>query len=117
MNLGPTIGGSGKARSIRDRALGGMALDYGPVQLAVLSELDPSDLIITATAVGLLVYGLIIYVNPAVKAAFEMARQGRSPQQILAAFNPYQPTFYPPAGASPTGGESAAGDQPFGQGS
>ena len=68
------------------------------------------------TAVGLLVYGLIIFVNPAVKAAFEMARQGRSPEQILAAFNPYQPTFYPPAGSSPFGGGSTTGERPPAEG-
>lgn len=65
------------------------------------------------TAVGLLVYGLIIFVNPAVKAAFEMAKQGQSPEQILAAFNPYQSTFYPPANAPPATGESPAGERPF----
>ena len=66
------------------------------------------------TAIGLLVYGLIIYVNPAVKAAFEMARQGRSPEQILAAFNPYQPTFYPPVGPPPPTGDSPAVERPYG---
>src|SRR5262249_53878443 len=65
------------------------------------------------TAVGLLVYGLIIFVNPAVKAAFEMARQGRSPEQILAAFSPYQPTFYPPDATAPPTGGPPAGERPF----
>jgi hypothetical protein len=68
------------------------------------------------TAVGLLVYGLIIFVNPAVKAAFGMARQGRSPEQILAAFNPYQPTYYPPSRSSPIAGGSTTGDPPPAEG-
>jgi len=49
-----------------------------------------------------------------VNAAFEMRRQGRTADQILAAFNPYQPTLYgsatpaappnqPPFGQSPLG--------------
>jgi len=63
------------------------------------------------TAVGLLVYGLIIFVNPAVKAAFEMARQGRSPEQILAAFNPYQATFYSPPPPQPPASESPSTDR------
>lgn len=44
------------------------------------------------TAIALLVFGLIIFLDPAVKAAFEMARQGRTTDQILAAFTPYQST-------------------------
>jgi hypothetical protein len=60
------------------------------------------------TAVGLLVYGLILYMNPAVKAAFQMVEQGQTVDQVLAAFNPYQQTYYqqqPP----PLGG----GERPF----
>jgi len=62
------------------------------------------------TALALLVYGLILHLNPAVTAAFEMGRLGRTADQILAAFNPYQPTLYgsappnqPPFGQSPFG--------------
>jgi hypothetical protein len=42
------------------------------------------------TAVALLVWGLILMLNPAVKAAFEMGEQGYAPDQILAAFMPYR---------------------------
>jgi uncharacterized membrane protein HdeD (DUF308 family) len=68
------------------------------------------------TAIGLLVYGLILFLNPAVKAAFEMARQGHTPDQILAAFSPYQTTFYapnPPPGAP--GQPPLGGERPFGE--
>jgi len=46
------------------------------------------------TAVGLLVYGLILFLNPAVKAAFQMVEQGQSVDQVLAAFSPYQQSYY-----------------------
>lgn len=49
------------------------------------------------TSIALLVYGLIVYCNPEVTAAFAMRKQGHSPDQILAAFNPYQqPTYQAP---------------------
>ncbi len=62
------------------------------------------------TAIGLVVYGLVLFLNPAVKAAFQMVEQGHSVEQVLAAFSPYpQQTYYqPPApptappGAPPT---------------
>ena len=38
------------------------------------------------TSIAVLVYGLIIYLNPAVKAAFDMGQQGMSGDQILASF-------------------------------
>lgn len=38
------------------------------------------------TSIGVLVYGLIVYMNPAVKAAFEMGKQGMSGDQIVASF-------------------------------
>jgi uncharacterized protein len=47
-----SAGGSGKSAAHRNRVQGQMALDYGGVDLASLDELDPDDLIITATAVG-----------------------------------------------------------------
>lgn len=47
-----SAGGSGRARSKRDLELGRMALGYGPIKFAALDELAPSDLILTATAVG-----------------------------------------------------------------
>ena len=51
------------------------------------------------TGVAILVYGLIVYLNPAVASAFQMGSSGQSPAEILAAFAPYrQPTYGPPPG-------------------
>jgi uncharacterized membrane protein HdeD (DUF308 family) len=44
------------------------------------------------TAIALIVFGLLILLDPAVIAAFQMARAGRSIGQILAAFDPEQAT-------------------------
>ena len=67
------------------------------------------------TAVGLLVYGLILHLNPGVRAAFELGRQGHSADQILAGFAAVQPGYFgsfpPPVGPPPGGGE-----RPFGSG-
>ena len=41
------------------------------------------------TAIGLLVWGLIAYLNPSVMQAFEMGEQGESPEQIMQHFSPY----------------------------
>ena len=38
------------------------------------------------TSVALLVYGLIVYLNPEVKLAFQMAERGMSKEQIMASF-------------------------------
>lgn len=40
------------------------------------------------TAIGLAVYGLLVYLNESVVAAFEMGDAGRSPMEINAAFPP-----------------------------
>jgi len=66
------------------------------------------------TAIGLLVYGLILHLNPAVSAAFEMGRQGRTADQILAAFNPYQPTLYGSATPASPPNQPPIGESPFG---
>jgi hypothetical protein len=66
------------------------------------------------TALALLVYGLILHLNPAVTAAFEMARQGRTAEQILAAFNPYQPTLYASAPPAAPPNQPPFGQSPFG---
>jgi hypothetical protein len=66
------------------------------------------------TAVGLLVYGLILHLNPAVQAAFDMGRQGRTANQILAAFNPYQPTLYGSATPATPPNQPPFGQSPFG---
>lgn len=47
-----SAGGSGRKAVERQRALGRMALTYGGVDFAALDELDPDDIIITATGVG-----------------------------------------------------------------
>lgn len=41
------------------------------------------------TAIGLLIYGLIVYLDNSVKQAFELGDQGYAPDQIDALFNPY----------------------------
>ena len=41
------------------------------------------------TAIGLLIYGLIVLLNASVKEAFELGAQGYAPDQIDAMFNPY----------------------------
>src|ERR1051326_4700476 len=64
------------------------------------------------TSLGLLVYGLTLHLNPAVKMAFEMGRQGKTADQILAAFTLYQPGYYPPPFGPP--GQMPAGESPFG---
>lgn len=47
-----SAGGSGRKAVERQRRLGRMALDYGGVEFASLAELDPDDVVITATGVG-----------------------------------------------------------------
>lgn len=47
-----SAGGSGRARAERDRRIGMQALDYGPLALAALDELDDDAGIIVATGVG-----------------------------------------------------------------
>jgi uncharacterized membrane protein HdeD (DUF308 family) len=67
------------------------------------------------TAIGLLIYGLILFLNPAVKAAFAMAQQGQSAEQILAVFSPFQASYYPPA-SPPLSLDNPppTGEKPFG---
>jgi len=50
------------------------------------------------TSIAMLVYGLVVYLNPAVKAAFEMGEQGMSVDQIL-------PSFAAPNYAAPPPGQ------------
>jgi len=51
------------------------------------------------TSIALLVYGLMVYLNPAVVAAFDMGAQGMGGNAILANFAAPQP----PAGPPPSG--------------
>ncbi len=61
------------------------------------------------TALALLVYGLVIFLHPAVVAAFEMRRQGYAVDAILAAFMPYPPMQYPAQPQLPPGNEPRPG--------
>jgi hypothetical protein len=61
------------------------------------------------TAIGMLVYGLIIHLDPAVVAAFKMVAQGKTASQVLAAFDPNQAAYYsPPSSPSPSGSDPIA---------
>ncbi|HEX5104394.1 MAG TPA: hypothetical protein VFV87_11315 [Pirellulaceae bacterium] len=42
------------------------------------------------TGIALLVYGLVVYLNPAVRLAFDMGSQGLAASQILGSFVPYR---------------------------
>jgi hypothetical protein len=54
------------------------------------------------TGLAILIYGLIVLLNTAVKMAFDMGDQGMSTDQILAAFMPYRPAAgQPPASPWP----------------
>jgi hypothetical protein len=50
------------------------------------------------TSIGLMIYGLIVLMNDSVRQAFDLAKQGNSPDQIDAFFNPwvYQQQYQPP---------------------
>jgi len=63
------------------------------------------------TAIGMLVYGLIVYLNPAVQAAFVMGEQGLSPDEILNSFLPYPPQQF----GQPQFGQAPYGQPPPGQ--
>lgn len=63
------------------------------------------------TAIGLLIYGLILFLNPAVRAAFDMVAKGQTVDQVFAQFNPYQQTYYQQP--QPPGGPSPEGERPF----
>jgi hypothetical protein len=57
------------------------------------------------SAIGMLVYGLIIHLDPAVVAAFRMVAEGKPASQVFAAFDPNQAAYYsppqPPGGPMP----------------
>jgi len=48
------------------------------------------------TSIAILVFGLIIYLDPAVKSAFDLVKQGRTAAQVLAMFNPHQASYPAP---------------------
>ena len=55
------------------------------------------------TGIAMLIYGLIVYLNPAVQAAFEMGDKGVPPDAIINSFLPYPPQQY---GQPPSYGQS-----------
>jgi hypothetical protein len=55
------------------------------------------------TGIGMLIYGLIVYLNPAVQAAFEMGDKGVPADTIVNSFLPYPPQQY---GQPPNYGQS-----------
>jgi hypothetical protein len=69
---------------------GGLNLWYRGYYLSIISLF--AGLVSTFTCycgpltVGMCIYGLVILFNPAVAYAFELARQGKSPRDILAHF-------------------------------
>jgi hypothetical protein len=56
------------------------------------------------TGIAMLIYGLIVYLNPAVQAAFAMGDKNVPPDMILNSFLPYPPQSYgqPPFQPPPT---------------
>ena len=63
-----------KNLKFRGRTLGIVAMSIGLIAVFTCY--------CSLTAVGLLIYGLIVYLNQDVKRAFEMGEQGASPDQI-----------------------------------
>jgi hypothetical protein len=55
------------------------------------------------TGIAMIIYGLIVYLNPAVQAAFEMGEKGMPSDAILNSFLPYPPQGY---GQPPNYGQS-----------
>lgn len=63
------------------------------------------------TGIAMLIYGLIVYLNPAVQAAFVMGEQGMKTDDILNSFLPYPPpSFGQPQGYLPP---QTYGQSPF----
>jgi hypothetical protein len=54
------------------------------------------------TGLGILIYGLIVLLHPAVKAAFAMGEKGLTSDQILTSFVPYRPPYPPPPWPPPS---------------
>jgi hypothetical protein len=64
-----------KNRKYRGRKLGIAALGVGAISIL--------GMFCAPTAIALLIFGLIIYLNADVKRAFELGEQGATPDQIL----------------------------------
>jgi len=75
----------------KSRALGFLAMGLGLASMFACY--------CAPTTIAIFIYGLIVFRNPAVKVAFEMGAQGRTPAEIFAAFTPYR-TYSPPPPAT-----------------
>lgn len=62
--------------SFRDRTLGIIALSTGVI--------TAMGVWCAPTAIGLAIWGLIVFLDPSVKRAFELAREGTKPKDLLA---------------------------------
>ncbi len=80
-----SAGGSGRNAVEKNRSLGRMALDYGGVRLVGIDELDPHDLVVTATAVGAPGFAnWAIRPRDAINAARRLVeRMGRPPRGVI----------------------------------
>ena len=67
--------------NFRQRNLGMIGIALGP--LAILT------CYCFPTSLALLIYGLIVFLNPSVVEAFRLGKEGRSADEIDAMFNPY----------------------------
>lgn len=63
---------------------------FGIVSLGV-GMLSMTTCYCIPTAIGMLIYGLIVYLNPSVMQAFEMVEEGESVEKVLYEFNAYRP--------------------------
>ncbi len=81
--------------SYRGHTLGIVALFSGLGQILTFYCLP--------TAIGLMIYGLIIYFNASVKRAFALGEEGYTKSQILGAFLQYQPAYQPATMPNPPG--------------
>ncbi|HTN76532.1 MAG TPA: hypothetical protein VL096_14835 [Pirellulaceae bacterium] len=67
--------------NFKQRNLGMISISLGP--LAILT------CYCFPTSLALLIYGLIVFLNPSVAEAFRLGKEGRSADEIDALFNPY----------------------------
>ncbi len=63
---------------------------FGIVSLAV-GMLSVTTCYCIPTAIGMLIYGLIVYLNPSVAQAFEMVEHGEPVEKVLYEFTAYRP--------------------------
>jgi hypothetical protein len=77
------VGGLNILAGVRNLKYRGRTLGIAAMCLGLIAALT---CYCSLTAIGLLIYGLIVYLNQDVKRAFEMGDQGMSPDQIKASF-------------------------------